>query len=158
EDIKAITNALGARGKDGTAREGQKLRILQTPSADGKRNQPLRVIVANETSVEAVAALSDQGKYVAVDVRSMDTDVARARDEEEDDGKGVRLYHSIYETALRNQVPRATIDDLVRIYTYDIDFQRKVQPGDSFELLYAGEDEASGIKAEVLYASLTTGG
>src|SRR5262249_50490910 len=120
EDIKAITNALGARGKDGTAREGQKLRILQAPSTGGKRNQPLRVIVANETSVEAVAALSDQGKYVAVDVRSMDTDVARGRDEEEDDGKGVRLYHSIYETALRNQVPRATIDDLVRIYSYDI--------------------------------------
>ena len=158
EEIKAITAALGARGKDGTAKEGQKLRVLQSPSGDGKRPQIARVIIANDSSIEAVAALSDQNKYVAVDVRSMDTDVAQSREEEEDDGKGVRLYQSIYETALRNQVPRATIDDLIRIYSYDIDFQRKVQPGDSFELLYAGEEESTGTKAEVLFASLTTGG
>ena len=53
----------------------------------------------------------------------------------------MRLYQSIYETALRNQVPRPIIEDLVRIYSYDVDFQRKVQPGDSFEVLYAGEEE-----------------
>ena len=36
-------------------------------------------------------------------------------------------------------MPRPVIDDLIRIYSYDVDFQRKVQPGDSFEVLYAGE-------------------
>jgi hypothetical protein len=40
-------------------------------------------------------------------------------------------------------VPRPVIDDLIRIYSYDVDFQRKVQPGDSFEMLFAGEDENS---------------
>src|SRR5262249_32287309 len=89
---------------------------------------------------------------------SMDTDVAQVREEEEDDGKGVRLYQSIYETALRNQVPRILIDDLIRIYSYDVDFQRKVQAGDSFEVLFAGEDEVSPIKPEVLFAWLTAGG
>ena len=54
----------------------------------------------------------------------------------------MRLYQSIYETALRNQVPRPVIDDLVRIYSYDVDFQRRAQPGDSFEVLYSGEEEA----------------
>ncbi len=33
------------------------------------------------------------------------------------------------------------IDDMIRIYSYDVDFQRKVQPGDSFDVFYAGEDE-----------------
>ena len=100
------------------------------------------------------------GKYVAVDVRSTNTRGVARRDEEEDDGKGVRLYQSIYETALRNQVPRPVIDDLIRIYSYDVDFQRKVQPGDSFEILYAGEDENAGdnSKGDVLFALLTTGG
>ena len=84
---------------------------------------------------------------------------AASDDDDEDDGKGVRLYQSIYETALRNQVPRPVIDDLIRIYSYDVDFQRKVQPGDSFEVLFAGEDEDSNDgKGEVLFASLTTGG
>ena len=71
----------------------------------------------------------------------------------------MRLYQSIYETALRNQVPRPLIDDLIRIYSYDVDFQRKVQPGDSFEMLFAGEDEnGTTARREVLFASLTTGG
>ena len=60
------------------------------------------------------------------------------------DGDGVRLYQSLYETGLRNQIPRSVIDDLVRIYSYDVDFQRKAQPGDSFEVLYSGDDEAGG--------------
>ena len=86
-------------------RENHKLRILLAPTDDPKRVQPIRVVVANDTSVEAVVALSDLGRYVSVDVRNMDTEVARARpqEEEEDDGKGVRLYQSLYETALRNQ-------------------------------------------------------
>jgi murein DD-endopeptidase MepM/ murein hydrolase activator NlpD len=158
EEIRAIAALLGTRGRDGGMKEGQKLRILLSPSADGSRRlQPVRVVVASDTSVEAVVALSDLGRYVSVDVRSIDTDVAQAREEEEDDGKGLRLYQSIYETALRNQVPRALIDDLVRIYSYDVDFQRKVQPGDSFEVLFADEGEGEG-KSEVLFASLTNAG
>ena len=52
------------------------------------------------------------------------------------------------------------IEDMVRIYSYDVDFQRKVQPGDFFDVFYAGEDEGATIteKTEVLFASLTVGG
>jgi murein DD-endopeptidase MepM/ murein hydrolase activator NlpD len=166
DEAKAIAATLGARGRDGGLREGQKLRILMAPSGLGPaaRLQPYRVIVANETTIEAVAALSDVGKYVAVDVQSMNT-VAEAaadkdNDDDEDDGRGVRLYQSIYETALRNKVPATIIEDMVRIYSYDVDFQRKVQPGDSFDVFFASEDEGATIteKTEVLFASLTVGG
>ena len=89
-------------------KEGQKLRILLAAADDGKRLQPVRVIVIGDSAIEAVVALSDKGKYVSVDVSGMNTEpeVADAGDDDEDDGKGVRLYQSIYETALRNQVPR----------------------------------------------------
>jgi murein DD-endopeptidase MepM/ murein hydrolase activator NlpD len=163
DEIKAISYTLGARGRDGGLKEGQKLRILMAPSAPGMRLQPYRVIVANDSSIEAVAALSDLGKYVAVDVSSMNT-VAEAPtaadDEDDDDGTGVRLYQSIYETALRNKVPATVIEDMIKIYSYDVDFQRKVQPGDSFDVFFAGEDEGATIteKTEVLFASLTVGG
>ena len=84
-----------------------------------------------DSAIEAVVALSDRGQYVSVDVASMNTLVADAGDDEEDDGKGMRLYQSIYETALRNQIPRPVIESLIRIYSYDVDFQHKAQPGDS---------------------------
>jgi murein DD-endopeptidase MepM/ murein hydrolase activator NlpD len=163
EEAKAIAATLGPRGRDGGLKEGERLRILMAPAGPGQRLQPYRVIVANDSAIEAVSALSDLGKYVAVDVQSMNT-VAEATensdDDDDDDGSGVRLYQSIYETALRNKVPASVIEDMVRIYSYDVDFQRKVQPGDSFDVFYAGEEEGATVtdKNEVLFASLTVGG
>jgi murein DD-endopeptidase MepM/ murein hydrolase activator NlpD len=159
EEIKTISAAFG-RGKDTSPRDGYKLRVLLAPGSDGIRLRPVRVVVATDTSVEAMVAWSDKGKYVAVDVRSANSVASSTGDDDEDDGKGVRLYQSIYETALRNSVPRPVIEEIVRIYSYDVDFQRKVHPGDSFEILYASDDEHAGDygKYEVLYALLTTGG
>ena len=159
EEVRAITAAFGGRGKDSSPRDGYKLRVLLAPGSDAVRLRPVRVVIATDTAVEAMVAWSEMGKYVAVDVRSANS-VASSAGDDEDDGKGVRLYQSIYETALRNHVPRPVIDDLVRIYSYDVDFQRKVQPGDSFEIVFAGEDEnpTDTSKADVLFASLTTGG
>jgi len=162
EDARSIASTLGGRGRDGGLKEGQKLRILMAPAGPGQRLQPYRVIVANDSTVEAVVALSDLGRYVAVDVQSLNTvtDTADNDDVEDDGVSGVRLYQSIYETALRNKVPAAVIEDMVRIYSYDVDFQRKVQPGDSFDVFFAGDDEGStsNEKSEVLFASLTVGG
>ena len=161
DDITAITNVLGPRGRDGGIKEGQKLRVLLAPVPGTQRLQPIRVIVASDTTIDAVVALSDLGKYVAVDVHNVGTDVAdNSEDTDDEDRPGVTLYQSVYETALRNQIPRPIIEDLVRIYSYDVDFQRKAQPGDSFEVLYAGEEETPLADSlnDVLFASLTVGG
>jgi hypothetical protein len=151
EEIKAIAAVLGPRGRDGNLKDGQKLRVLLSPVRGSQRLQPVRVMLVGETAIEAVAALSDLGKYVAVDVQSMNTVTETADnsdDDDDDDGTGVRLYQSIYETALRNKVPATVIEDMVRIYSYDVDFQRKVQPGDSFDVFFAGEDEGADHRKE----------
>ena len=160
-DVSAIARVLGPRSFDGGIKEGQKLRILMAPIPAEQRLQPIRVIIAGESGIDAVVALADTGKYVSVDVKNIDTDVAEnSEDNDENDTSGVRLYQSVYETALRNRIPRPIIEDLIRIYSYDVDFQRKVQLGDSFEVLYAGEDEApvADSRNDVLFATLTVGG
>jgi murein DD-endopeptidase MepM/ murein hydrolase activator NlpD len=162
DEIGAIAIVLGPRAKDGGIKEGQKLRVLMAPVPGSQRLQPIRVIIANDNSIDAVVALSDTGKYVSVDTKSVGTDVAdNSQDNNDDDDRpGVTLYQSVYETALRNQIPKPIIEDLIRIYSYDVDFQRKVQPGDSFEVLYAGEDETpvADSRNDVLFAALTVGG
>src|SRR6185312_7977687 len=162
EEIQSIIAALGPRGRDGGVKEGEKLRVLLSPASGVQRLKPVRIIIANDAAVEAVVAMSDTGKFVSVDVHSINTEVAEGSEESGDDTDttGVRLYQSVYETGLRNQIPRPVIDDLVRIYSFDVDFQRKVQPGDSFEVLYAGEDETptADSRNDVLFASLTVGG
>ncbi|HMF20717.1 MAG TPA: peptidoglycan DD-metalloendopeptidase family protein [Pseudolabrys sp.] len=160
-DVAAIARVLGPRSFDGGIKEGQKLRVLMAPVLGGQKLQPIRVIIANDSAIDAVVALADTGKYVSVDVRNIDTEVAdNSEDSDENDTSGVRLYQSVYETALRNRIPRPIIEDLIRIYSYDVDFQRKVQPGDSFEVLYAGEEETPVVESrnDVLFATLTVGG
>ena len=159
EDIRSLAAVLGMRGRDGGLKEGQKLRIMFAP--DAGRLRVVRVIVVGDSAVEAVVALSDTGKYVSVDVQSLSsggTEVAEAEEDDENDTSAVRLYQSIYETAMRNQVPRPVIDDLVRIYSYDVDFQRRAAPGDSFEVLYSGEEDPDARNNDVLFAALTVGG
>jgi len=157
DEIKPINAVFGPRAADGGIKEGQRLRVLMTPAGLGHM-RPLRVIILGDSAVAAAVALSDTGKYVPVDIRNVDPEVTEAKDDDSaDDGSGVRLYQSLYETALHNNVPNTVIEDLVRIYSYDVDFQRKVQAGDSFELLYSDDENAEG-KSEVRYASLTVGG
>ena len=163
DEVDAIKSQLGGYGRAHSLKEGTKLRVLLSPMPDSKRLQPVRVIVADDDGIEAVAALSDAGKYVSVDPKNVDNEVADANDESRDNdfaATGVNLYQSVYETALRNNVPRPIIDDLIRVYSFDVDFLRKVQPGDSFEVLYAGNEEAPAADArnDILYASLTVGG
>ncbi|MDE2373775.1 MAG: M23 family metallopeptidase [Hyphomicrobiales bacterium] len=158
DEIKQILAVLGAWAKEGGVKEGQRLRVL-TAAAGLGHMQPLRVIISGDGGIEAAVALSDRGNYVPVDIRNVDDESAENGDDNAgtDDGSGVRLYQSIYETALRNNVPSSAIEDLVRIFSYDVDFQRKVQPGDSFDMLYSEDDNADG-RNEVRYASLTIGG
>jgi murein DD-endopeptidase MepM/ murein hydrolase activator NlpD len=157
EEIKGILAVLGARGREGGVKEGQKLRVLASASGLGHM-QPLRVIVSGDNGVEAAVALSDTGKYVTVDIRNVDTGPAEGdEDEVSGDGGGVPLYQSIYETALRNNVPNPVIEEMIRVYSYDVDFQRKVQAGDSFDIMYS-DDENNDGKNEVRYVLLTIGG
>ena len=95
DEIKALIAVLGRPARDGGLKEGQKLRVLMTPAGLGHM-RPLRVIIAGESAIEAAAALSDAGKFVAVDVRNVATEVAEADEEAtEDDGSGVRLYQAL---------------------------------------------------------------
>jgi murein DD-endopeptidase MepM/ murein hydrolase activator NlpD len=160
EEIKAIYAVLGERVRDGNLKEGQKLRILLSPVPGAQRLQPVRVmVVSDQNSVEAAVARSDlNNKYVSVDVQMAETPTTAQDDDDDEDGSGIRLYQSIYETALRNHVPRAVIDEMIKVYSYDVDFQRKARPGDSLEVIFTGDEQNADPKPDVMFASLTVGG
>jgi hypothetical protein len=51
--------------------------VLLSPFRGTQRLQPVRVTLVGETAIEAVVALSDLGKYVAVDLENFaDTDIS----------------------------------------------------------------------------------
>ncbi|MXQ14738.1 peptidoglycan DD-metalloendopeptidase family protein [Microvirga makkahensis] len=162
EQIAAISAALSARMKVAAMGEGSRLRILIAPGPRlGDPKQIVRVIAFGENGIEGIAATNDRGVFVSVtppETSSAPRDVADAQEEEEEEGSkgGVRLYESLYETAMKNDLSPETVQELVRIFGYDVDFQRRVAQGDSFEVFFGSDDEDG--PPEILYASLTVGG
>ncbi|MDP6707830.1 MAG: M23 family metallopeptidase [Alphaproteobacteria bacterium] len=72
-----------------------------------------------------------------------------------------RIEESLYRAASEAGVPAPIIFDLIRLYSFDIDFQRDIQPGDRFRLLYAVLRDESGqiVKhGDILFAELFVGG
>ena len=143
DEIAAIATALGPRGRNDGLKEGQKLRILIGDAISPRpRLQPVRVDRDGRQRGRGGRGAVRHGQIRFGRRRQHEhAEVRNSDEDEEDDGKGIRLYQSIYETALRNQIPRPVIDDLIRIYSYDVDFQHKAQPGDSFDVLYSTDEE-----------------
>lgn len=159
QESREIAAAFGAQSGYGTMGllAGQQVKILMAPA--GPRLQPVRIIVASG-STESIVALSDTGGYVAVadapEIAQEGEEVATADSGREGE---LSLYQSFYGTAVAKGVPKPVIDELVKVFGYDADFQRKVGGGDSFEVLY-GSDDGGQIDGppEVIFCSLTAGG
>lgn len=74
---------------------------------------------------------------------------------------GGEIADSLYNSARRQNVPAATISELIRIFSYDVDFQREVKKGDTFEIYFerfAAPDGGRSKDGNILFARLTLGG
>ncbi len=70
-----------------------------------------------------------------------------------------KVGSSLYATAKDHNVPDYIISEFTRVFSYDVDFQRQVSPGDTFELFYGNPLTGSSSKRKVLhYAKLTIDG
>jgi murein DD-endopeptidase MepM/ murein hydrolase activator NlpD len=68
---------------------------------------------------------------------------------------------SFYVSAERAGVPPGMIAELIKNFSYDIDFQRDIQPNDTLEILYESKVTEDGTRmgsGDVIYALLKTGG
>lgn len=68
---------------------------------------------------------------------------------------------SLFDAAQEAGVPMPVVADLIKTFSFDVDFQRDIQDGDSFELVYERKETATGdfVKSgKILFASLTLSG
>lgn len=166
EQIRAIVAALGGKTRTAALTEGQQMRVQVAPGPrPGDPRQVTRVVLYGESGIEGIAALNDRNAFVSVTPPTEDAPSAKSQpqadageDEDEDSGSGPRLYQSLYETAARHDLPRATVEDIVRVFSYDLDFQRRIASGDGLDVFYTYDDDASADRPDLLYAALTLGG
>lgn len=105
-----------------------------------------RVVVARESAVDGPHFTAR-----AID-RPLTTRLARA---------GGSIESSLYVAALEAGVPTTVLGDMITIFSFDIDFQREIQPGDRFSLLFEEKRDEEGAfvgSGDVLIAEMTVGG
>jgi murein DD-endopeptidase MepM/ murein hydrolase activator NlpD len=151
--IAAVTNAFQPKPGQPAVPEGRRLKLLMADlDGSGHGLTLARLQVYNDETLEATIAITDNRDYVRVD-DDEEADEKPADQNNADDEGGMRLYDSLYETALKQNIPKPIIDDLVRIFANDVDFQRPVTGGDSFEAFYDNGEEGE-KRNELLYASI----
>ena len=158
EQISLIVAALKRAGQPALA-EGQRLKLLFADvNGTGRELRIARVSVYTDEKLGATVAMTDNGDFVPVARSETPAPAPRRKpsdDDDEEDDEGMRLYDSFYETALKSDIPRVVINDLVRIFANDVDFQRSVTAGDAFEVLYEDGEEGES-RNDLLFAAITT--
>ena len=148
--------AAAFKGKRGEAvREGQRVKLLFADlDGSGANMQLARLSIYNDDELQSMVAITDRGTFVPVS--DAPTIVARkpqksrapsaaedGGEEENDDSGAMRLYSSIYETALKQEVPKPIVNELVRVFANDVDLQRGVAGGDSLDVFYDDNEEGA---------------
>jgi murein DD-endopeptidase MepM/ murein hydrolase activator NlpD len=141
---------------------GQPIKLTLAPSGDGDAesdgsSQPELQLVALSLqpsvsrNVELVRGLD--GGFTA-----QSTDIPLHREMARAAGS---IQSSLFEAGQADGVPIDVMGEIIHAFSYDVDFQRDIQPGDSYEILYERYADGDGNLAktgDILFASLTLSG
>jgi murein DD-endopeptidase MepM/ murein hydrolase activator NlpD len=158
-----IIQALGKIFDLKTFDQGMKVRIALAKIDVTEIPKPVRVSIYNAKGHLATVAISDEdGTFVGTQEPDANDTGSTDQDEEDaavDPSAAPTLYHSLYQTALDNNVPADMIKELIQIYSYDVDFNQRIRQGDTFELFYAMPDPTdSASRPEILYTAINVKG
>ncbi|WP_306258851.1 M23 family metallopeptidase [Pararhizobium sp. IMCC21322] len=138
---------------------GQKIRIAIATAEDGSnRVRPVRVSIYQGREHLGSVALNDSGEFVGAAEPYLEADLGEIADAKPIPGQLPTLYDSLYETGLSLEMPQELVADVVRIFTYDLDFQKRITPSDSISVLHSTPNAGSDENGHVLFAEVTLAG
>ena len=164
EDAAAITGALTSLIDLAALRPGEIVRVGLAPAEIGDVPRPSRVSIYENGVHQATVARTDANAFIRADEPDPMDDLMAAADIGETiptgGGQMPRLYEAIYQTALDQEVPRELVPELIKIFSYEVDFQSRISAGDSIEIFHSVPENPGETVAdqEILFASITLGG
>ena len=144
---------------DGLLTTGQEVRLTMVPSlTQAGRLEPARFSVFTEGHDHKVTVTrSSAGEFVA---SATPFEEQMGTTEDGAQGQLASLYSSFYAAALMQNVPAATILQMLRVHAYETDFRRRVRPSDQIEMFFDLKDDTSPESApsELLFTGLVGSG
>ena len=126
--------------------------LLEPDDADAAKGELKQITVHPDLFREYTVYQLDDDKFTAKYIKqAIETKLARAS------GK---ISSSLYLSAVNAGVPVLVLMELIRIYSWDVDFQRSIRAGDQFDVMYERKITEKGEFARygnILYANLKLG-
>ena len=135
-------------------RVGQTLSLAFDPASGSSGGAPRLASLALDVAADrdVVVTRSDDGIFLSSLVdRPLDRILQRTIG---------TIDSNLYDAALAAGMPNQVLMEMVHIFSFDVDFQREIQPGDRFEVLYEAVFNTVGEFVEngpILYALLEVG-
>ena len=139
-------------------RIGQQLKVtLQPVTGEAETDLQIRQLARLELQADPgrliVAKRSVDGGFASKEIiRPLDRSTRLVRG---------RINSSLFEAAVSAKMHPDALAGMVRIFSYDVDFARDIQPGDEFEVIYDRETDENGKVVRtgaIRYAALILGG
>lgn len=127
---------------------------LNFMSGGGEKSKPAFLGLNFEPSVERLVSVARTWAGFQADeiMRPLASQTTRAAG---------TINNSLYEDAVKAGVPAAVVVEIIRNFSYDVDFQRDIQPNDKFEVMFdrmVDEDGRTARNGKMLFADLLLGG
>lgn len=135
---------------------GRRLKLMFQSLAPGQPKSLVQVDLYDEEARQGAVGRRDDGIFVSIESPKAPPAKARTGDEGDDESGGFTLFQSLHETARKHAIPTAMIDEVVRVLFFDVDLQRSVKGGDSFEILIGNDDAEQ--PSELMMLGLSIGG
>ncbi|MAF95468.1 MAG: peptidase M23 [Rhodospirillaceae bacterium] len=163
-DARGAISALSKHFNPRRIKRGQTVAVLFAPPAVGspEANRPepgkfLGLVVEPDYDTAIRVEKTAEGAFSAAKIKKSLTQApARA---------GGVIRTSLYVAGRKAGIPRRVLAELIRAYSWDIDFQRDIRAGDRFEVMYERFFDGQGdgkrrlvYSGPILYAALTLSG
>ena len=133
---------------------GQQVKVVFDKSPHGFGHGGFQMVALNADPIRVVAARRDErGGFSGMETQTQVTrQVAHGSGE---------IHASLFESTQAAGVPMPVIMAMIKALSYDVDFQRDIQSGDQFTVIYEGYYDAKGklVRAgDMLYAAVSLSG
>lgn len=151
EDAVAAVTALKPSFKPKQLQPGQEIRLDIDTDAAAPRLNGLTIKAA--VDLDIALTRNAKGDYAVEEIaRPLAQKAVRAEG---------RIESSLYKAGADAGVPDAVLANLIQVFSFDVDFQRDIHPGDSFSMLFESFSDENGRivrNGDILVAELTFGG
>ena len=149
EAVSALSTVYDVRG----LKPGQEITFTFAPGAPGE-GQPLAGAWFAARADRDVGVSRDRTGRFVPQQHDKELTLRRTR-------ARASVTTSLYEAGLQAGVPANVMSEMIRIFSFDVDFQRDIQPGDAFDVFYDMFVDADGKPVRsgaMAFASLTLSG